>query len=427
MQALLSFDQAPPIAAPVRFLVTAPLFLAGLGVLLVLRGPEVFVSRWTGAALAATHLVTVGFLLQVMLGALIQILPVVAGAHVARPLALAAVVHGGLSLGGVALATAFLIGEPLLYGLAAVLLGGSVAVFLGVAGRTLYAVPTTSPTIGGLKLAFFALAVVAGLGVMLAGGLGFGWALPLADLADLHGGWGLGAWAGILLAALAYVVVPMFQLTPGYPLQPSKLFPRVLVAAMLSWTVAVAGAMPVVSRLAEGVAAATGIAFAVYTLNLQRKRRRARSDATFRLWQLGLVSMVVALAMAVATALFPNLSDRPGWTPLFAVLVGVGGYMSLVVGMMYKIVPFLAWLHLQNLAPGKSAPPINRFLPEHQAQRQAAVHGLAVLLLAVAAFFPEAGALPAGLAVLAAASWLELNLLTVLARYRQYRKDLVGQ
>ena len=408
MQALLSFDQAPPIAAPVRFLVTAPLFLAGLGVLLVLRGPEVFVSRWTGAALAATHLVTVGFLLQVMLGALIQILPVVAGAHVARPLALAAVVHGGLSLGGVALATAFLIGEPLLYGLAAVLLGGSVAVFLGVAGRTLYAVPTTSPTIGGLKLAFFALAVVAGLGVMLAGGLGFGW-------------------AGILLAALAYVVVPMFQLTPGYPLQPSKLFPRVLVAAMLSWTVAVAGAMPVVSRLAEGVAAATGIAFAVYTLNLQRKRRRARSDATFRLWQLGLVSMVVALAMAVATALFPNLSDRPGWTPLFAVLVGVGGYMSLVVGMMYKIVPFLAWLHLQNLAPGKSAPPINRFLPEHQAQRQAAVHGLAVLLLAVAAFFPEAGALPAGLAVLAAASWLELNLLTVLARYRQYRKDLVGQ
>ena len=36
--------------------------------------------------------------------------------------------------------------------------------------------------------------------------------------------WWLGGWAGVLLAAMAYVVVPMFQLTPGYPALASWLF-----------------------------------------------------------------------------------------------------------------------------------------------------------------------------------------------------------
>jgi hypothetical protein len=60
MQALLSFDQGPPISAPLRFFITAPLFAIGAGFLLLWSGPELFASRWTPAALALTHLITVG-------------------------------------------------------------------------------------------------------------------------------------------------------------------------------------------------------------------------------------------------------------------------------------------------------------------------------------------------------------------------------
>jgi len=89
MQALLSFDQAPPFAAPFRFFLTAPLFALFAGMLLLWSGPELFASRWTPAALALTHLISAGFMLQVMFGAMIQILPVVAGANIAQPLLLA--------------------------------------------------------------------------------------------------------------------------------------------------------------------------------------------------------------------------------------------------------------------------------------------------------------------------------------------------
>jgi hypothetical protein len=108
MQALLSFDKAPPFAAPARFFLTAPLFLLAAALLLVFHGPELLASRWSPGLLAATHLVTVGFMLMVMCGALIQILPVVAGANLADSLGTARWLHAGLTSGAIVLAGAFL-------------------------------------------------------------------------------------------------------------------------------------------------------------------------------------------------------------------------------------------------------------------------------------------------------------------------------
>jgi hypothetical protein len=153
VQALLSFDQAPPLAAPLRFFLTAPLFAILAGLLLLWSGPDLFASRWTPAALALTHLITVGFMLQVMLGAMIQILPVVAGANMSRPLLVASLVHVAITLGAVA-GSGFLSYEPL------ALRGGRVSCSAAAwrcslvrRSRSLYGVPSTNPTIRGLKLA----------------------------------------------------------------------------------------------------------------------------------------------------------------------------------------------------------------------------------------------------------------------------------
>ena len=40
MQALLSYDQSPPIAAPFRFFLTAPVFAILAGALLLWGGPD---------------------------------------------------------------------------------------------------------------------------------------------------------------------------------------------------------------------------------------------------------------------------------------------------------------------------------------------------------------------------------------------------
>ena len=78
----LALERAPPIAVPFRFFLTAPLFLFAAGGGAVWSGPEALTWRGSPAALAATHFVTLGFMTMVMAGAMLQMLPVLAGAPV---------------------------------------------------------------------------------------------------------------------------------------------------------------------------------------------------------------------------------------------------------------------------------------------------------------------------------------------------------
>lgn len=423
MQALMSFESAPPFSAPLRFFLTAPLFAFLAGVLIVIEGPGIFASRWMPATLALTHLLTVGFMLQMMLGALIQILPVVAGANLSRPLLVAGWVHAGLTLGTLLLASGLYFSQPVLLGASGWCLGLSVGLFLLAAIQALIGVPSTSPTIRGLKLALLGLGVVVSLGVVMVSALAYGWPLPLPIMADLHAGWGLGGWAGILLAAIGYVVVPMFQLTPGYPARSSWWFPIVMVALLLIWTCGVILDQASVIRLAQAGAAANGLAFAVITLRLQGKRRRARPDVTYRYWQVGLASTIFALFMLFTVALWPSLADLPGWPLVFGILLIAGGFLSFIIGMLYRIVPFLTWLHLQNLGQAKvPAPNVNKILPSKSMNRQMVCYALAIGLLVLAAFLPEPLSRFAGGAYALACAWLWVNLLQAVWCYRQHQK-----
>jgi len=425
MQALMSFESAPPYAAPLRFFLTAPLFAVLAGLLIAFEGPDIFVSRWMPAVLAVTHLLTLGFMLQMMLGALIQILPVVAGANLPRPLLLATIVHAGLTSGALLLVGGFYFGLPVLLNSAAVLLALTVLVFLAAALQALIGVPSTSPTIRGLKLAMFSLLIVISLGVVMALAMANGWPLPLPVLADLHAGWGLGGWAGVLLAAIAYVVVPMFQLTPGYPARPSWWYPLTMLALLLIWSGAVLLDAPGLVRLSQALAALAGLAFAGLTLRLQSKRRRARADVTYRYWQLGLVGSIFALFMLLTAAIWPAAGELQGWTMIFGILLIGGGFLPLIIGMLYKIVPFLTWLHLQNLGQAKvPAPNMSKILPSLDMERQMKAYTAAILLLLVAAVWPEWLSRVAGLSFALASGWLWLNLFGAIRRYAEYKVDI---
>lgn len=425
MQALLSFENAPPFAAPLRFFLTAPLFAVLAGLLLAWSGAPIMASRWMPGTLAATHLVTVGFMLQVMLGALIQILPVVAGANLGNPLRVARIVHVGLSGGVLLLAAGFLAATPGVLGVAALLLGATLLYFLAVCVQALAGVPSTSPTIRGLKLALVGLAAVVGLGMLMAFALIYGWPVPLAALADLHAGWGLGGWAGVLLVAMAYVVVPMFQLTPGYPARPSWWFPVAMLLLLLLWSGGVLGDMGWLVQLSQGLAAIIGIAFCVLTLRLQGKRRRARADATYRYWQLGLVASVLALLMLLLSSLWPAASELGGWTIGFGILIVAGGFLPFITGMLYKISAFLTWLHLQNFGQAKiPAPAMNKILSDTDTQRQMVAYSVALALLLAAVIVPDWLARPAGLAFALANGWLFWNLAGAVRRYRRAQAEM---
>jgi len=192
----------------------------------------------------------------------------------------------------------------------------------------------------------------------------------------------------------------------------------------------IAETMPEHSRafalgLFQALSAVAGIGFALLTLRLQAQRRRARSDVTYRYWQLGLASAILALAMVLTATAWPPLADLAGWSIFSGILLLVGGFMSFIIGMLYKIVPFLAWMHLRNRGSARSpVPNMNKLLPEVDAQRQMQAHVVALALLLAAVIVPDWLARPAGIALAVASGLLMVNLLGAARRYRQHLEKI---
>ena len=422
MQLLPSYDQSPPIGAPFRFFLTAPLFGILAGVLILWSGEEVFVSRWTPAALAVTHLITAGFMLQVMLGALLQILPVLVGANLARPILVSSIVHLSIGVGALLLTAAFLTFEPFLFKSATLLLGLGVALFVASATSALCGVSSKNSTTQGLKLSLIGLSVTVALGAALSSSLGWSVGLPLLLLTEIHMGWGFVAWGTVLVAAVGYVVVPLFQLTPAYPEWFGRWFSISALAAVFVWSVLVVLETEEMSAFASSLAAVmvTLVAlFAGVTLGLQRKSKRPSFDVGQHYWQIAMASALAACAVWCLAQSLPALGEWQGWPLLCGVLVLFGGFVSVITGMLYKIVPFLAWLHLQNQGQGRvMAPNMKKIISEHAMNRQMLAHLVALALLLLAIFWPSVFAYPAGLAVVVANAWLLRNLLAAVSLYR---------
>lgn len=425
-RAALSLDQAPPLSVPARFFLTAPLFGIAAALLALWSGPALLTSRWTPALLGVTHLLTLGFIAMVMIGAMFQLLPVLGGARLRRPYPWSIAVHLLLSAGTLLLAIGFALGCAHCMRAALPLLGAGLAVFVALAFTALLRSPSRHDSVKAMGYA------VAGLGLTLLLGLyvgaGHGWpALAAArQYTDLHLSWGLLGWVGLLGAGVAYQVVPMFQMTPEYPAALRRWLVPVLFAALLLLSAAVlfpglraAGAT---RTLAEAALAAGFVLFAVWTLYVQARRRRRLPDVTLWFWRLAMACLLAGALLWAARQFAGGDWGGARYPLLLGVLLIPGFAVSIVSGMLYKILPFLVWLHLQTQADSRAArrriPNTKEIIPDRHARPQFALHALALLLLTGAALWPQALARPAALAFAAASGLLWLNLLRGLRTYR---------
>jgi hypothetical protein len=138
--ASLHLEQAPPLSIPLAFFLTAPFAVASAGAALFWSGSAALSSSWSPPTMAIAHLGTLGFLGMVMLGALYQMTPVVAGSPVPR-VRTAHAVHGLLLLGiaGLVCGIARGAGAHVLAGVVA--LGFAFLLFLGPVGVALVRAP----------------------------------------------------------------------------------------------------------------------------------------------------------------------------------------------------------------------------------------------------------------------------------------------
>ena len=423
-QAGLSFEQAPPFALPLRFFLSAPLFLLAAAILIVVA-PDSLASRWTPQALALTHALTLGFLAMVMLGALVQMLPVVAGATIPFSRPVAWLTHVPLAIGTAALMAGFLSGDVLLHQIGIALLAAAFGVFVVAAASSLMRA-VASATVSGARFAVASLALAVALGLALALSRSGAW--TLADTAAAiaaHAALGLLGWVLLLVVGVAYQVVPMFQITPPYPPRLARWLVPVLFALLL--VLALAPLLPPAAATAVVLMAQIGLAvgilvFALVTLRLQSQRRRKLPDVTLDFWRVGMASLIASVVAWVLAQLWPAWADNDAYPLLLGVLF-IGGFaVSVVSGMLYKIVPFLAWFHLQAQLQARagSIPTMKDMIPEQVKRWQLRLHLGALVLLVGAIFWPSWLGLPAGTLLAFSALLLQLNLISAVRRFLRH-------
>jgi hypothetical protein len=397
-----SFEAAPAYGAPMRFFLTAPAFALAAALLLAWSGPEALASRWTPAALALTHLVTLGFLAMVMVGALFQFVAVFTGRRLPANDFLAALVHAGLALGTPALAAGLLLGLANWIRGGALALGVALAAFVAACAWRLARAPSRDASLAAIGCALAGLAVTVALGVTLGVALAGGLDLPLAGLADAHAAWGAVGWLLGLVAAVALRVVPMFQVTPPYPRPIERGFAPAMLAALAAWSLLGPGWARAALELLIALGAAL---FAAVTLVLLAKRRRRATDATVAFLQLGMASLAAAALLWTGARLVPALAGSEATPVALGALVFVGFGMSVATGMLYRIVPFLTWLRQSRSRAGAAAAPRVRSGVPH-----ALLHAAGTALLVLAAPWPEALARPAGIVLGCSAAVLAWQL-----------------
>ena len=403
----LSLDNIPPIGTPLRFFLVAPAFGVLAGILLI-GYPELLTNRWLPATFAFTHLLTLGVGATVMLGALFQVLPVVSDRAVPGEQLIAPWVRRGMVWGTLALSAGFLTSWGWLMGLAAFLLASGFGLFVSAFGAGLVTARPAGDTTITLRLAVLSLVATLVLaGMQLSVHLWPEAGLYHPHQTQLHAFVGGFGWVLLLVMGVSFQVIPMFHVAPAFPDWVCRRLTLVIFAANAA--VLLAG-HPVAAYALPLTMVAT-IVYATVALKVLMGRKRKLVDYTVRFWQLGLSQLIAAALLALGLVFAEGDAWRAPAELLLGLVFGLGFVLSVMLGMLQKIAPFLIYLHLQRmtLADPRAAmvklPHMKALIPTERSRWQYRLQLLLLPCIYLAPWDPRM-AVVAGLLLVAAFGWL---------------------
>jgi len=335
--------------------------------LIFFSGETLWVSRWQSGMLALTHGFTLGFLTMVMMGALLQLLPVIGGIGIANPRLIVGICHSTLVIGTLCLMANFIWPSTLFSVSSLFFLICSVGVYLLAFAWVLVKKLSKGDSIIGFRLAMGALLIVLLLGVgLLSQSFGYTSLNSMGKtLTNNHALFGMAGWVSLLIMSVSFQVIPMFHVAPSFPKIISRYLPSslffLLVLAIYKPTLI----LPFIV-LMHGT-------FALSLLWVIAKRKRKIPDSTIRFWQLAALTLLT-LTLFYFTPnkyLSPIVSQQK--TLLITAIYLYFYLVAIVVGMLLKILPFLSYTHLQqkcmiNFSAMQAIPHMHEFLNKKHGQ-----------------------------------------------------------
>ncbi|MCU7846362.1 MAG: hypothetical protein KZQ93_21210 [Candidatus Thiodiazotropha sp. (ex Monitilora ramsayi)] len=415
----LSLDQAPPIDIPFKFFLTASLFSVIIGLLLIVKGEEVFLSRWTPLALGITHLITIGFLAQVMTGAMIQLLPVLAGSPIPAVITISRIIHLSLLSGAILLVTGFIFSHRFSLFAGAGLLAAAFTLFLIAALISLVSSGIRHNNAVSLGLGWLAIVPAVAIGIYLAMGLtGIASVSDMSRLTAIHLSWGVLGWVGIVLFATVFQLIPIFYVTKEIPTHIRHIAFAVIFSLLILYSLS----HVIASRLFENSLVLIVMLFlllGITVLYAIHRRKRKILDITLLFVLTGLVFLVLAAIVWV-------VGD---YDLIVGVLLLGGVCLTIPIGIIYKVIPFLCWFHLQSLQVKQekfsySLPSMKHFISDKDAKRHYYLHVGAIFMVIISIVFPGPIVRLSGIVFSLSSIYFLKNVLFAFLAFRREQKAL---
>ncbi len=411
----LSVDQAPPIAVPLRFFLTAPLFGIIAGVLILLNDSHTLMNRYSIDAIIITHAITIGMFTFVMFGALTQMLPVLAGAKIGEVKRVTLFSYLLLSSGLISMILGLKFSLSFLTSYAYVGIGlGFLTMVLGI----VYAIRNVrnfTATIKGMATSLLFAFFTACLGSFLL----YEYASNSISqyhllVANIHSVWAIFGFCGLLIIGISFQVLPMFYVAPKF-----KQFCKKRIVILISIGLSIWFCLNLYYEEYELVAkiwiALFFWAFATAVWLKFNRRKRPISDVTVWYWRSASLFLTLGSFLWIFDEFFKH-----EYIVMVGILIGGGFVLSIILGMLYKILPFLIWFHL-NATGYMNIPTINEMIDNGLAKVQFTLFILSLIGFIFAFYIPQLLAVSA-LYFIISMALLEYNLLVPVLLYRATKK-----
>lgn len=406
-------QEVPPLWVPMRHFAFAALafwlfaagFACGQGRLLGFD----FQAKWV---LGLVHLLTLGWVAMTMLGAMVQMAPVLWETPLAAPLGALRAAWWAMALGIAGFVGSLWLGMDA-YWVPAALILLAVLAYVSILARTMLRAPKLDWTGTHLAFSIFYLAVLAALGLLLAYDRQRGVILPDPEgtlVAHVH--LALVGWVSLTIVGVSYRLVSMFAFSHLSSRTPGRLALALVNIGLLGLA---ADALFAGRRLMPLWAAVLAGGYAAYALQMREifkaKNRRLDPPLCFTLLALAGGALWAGLGLALAWGWLDDSTESRAayvWAAL------LGWATPYILGQIHKIVPFLVWLHVyspRNWRPPVRVPTIQDLTSERLAWAELAAMALSTPAT-VAGFLAESPVLlrAGSLLLLAAASLYAVNM-----------------
>jgi len=355
----LADAHAPSISVPLRFVLTGLAALAvGFGIL-VCRPDLLATYHYGPNVIALAHLFILGWLASLVMGSMYQLVPVALQTrlHSERLAKLHYLCHVA---GFVGMVWTFWVWNMKQVGHFGSLLAFGAFLFIYNLARTLARIPRWDVVAAAIASALFWLFMTLCAGLFAVSAKCWPQISPFAPISLMHAHAHLGILGFFitLLVGVSFKLIPMFVLGEVQSrrrtwaalilinLGLASLFPTMLLAS--AW------------KFPAACVVATGLAiYGWEMLAILRARKRRALDWGLRsfLAALCLLAPLALLGLVLAWPSLPATEKTGQWENVYGVLAILGVLTFAIMGMLYKIIPFLVWYAAYSRHVGRAKVP----------------------------------------------------------------------